>query len=96
MISFYSLFSQVKINGTLYLGSFKWDNCNATAPLKLNSLTISPDPLQLSGDVTVSFDATVGINVSETNDLNAKVIMKKKVRIMNQSMNFNWSIVSSP
>ena len=61
------------------LGDFKWSSCNKDAPLVLNSLIISPDPIKVPGNITVSFDGTA--NVEITAGLNAKVVMKMKVNL---------------
>ena len=61
------------------LGTFKWNSCKKDAPLVLNSLTISPDPIKVPGNITVSFDGTA--NVEMEDGLNGKVVMKKKVNL---------------
>lgn len=61
----------------LFVGSYSWSNCNISAPVKVNSLTISPDPISLKGDITVGFNANIGVNVAAP--LKAKLKVEKSV-----------------
>ncbi|XP_072040347.1 ganglioside GM2 activator-like [Amphiura filiformis] len=68
---------KVKIGDKAFLGAFTWCNCNSSAPLKFNSLSISPDPVKLSGDLTVAVNGTADVNVVQ--GLSAKLVIKKKI-----------------
>lgn len=49
----------------LTMSSFNWKDCGATTdPGHLEKLTLTPDPLKLPGNLTIGFDATLGIDLS--------------------------------
>ncbi|KAK0062213.1 ganglioside GM2 activator [Biomphalaria pfeifferi] len=61
------------------LTSFSWGVCDtgSTQLAKINSLTLSPDPLTIPGTVSLSFDVELSSNVDAP--LQASVTLKKKI-----------------
>ncbi|KAH9495233.1 Ganglioside GM2 activator [Bulinus truncatus] len=60
------------------INSFSWDQCDSGSAqlLKINSLNLSPDPLQLPGTIYFSFNVDLSQAFSE---LEASVVVKKKM-----------------
>ncbi|XP_023236589.1 uncharacterized protein LOC111635726 [Centruroides sculpturatus] len=56
---------------------FSWSNCALSAPCHVKSLSVSPDPIDVPGSVTVSFDVVVATNL--TSPIQVDIKMKKKV-----------------
>eukprot|EP01125_Pyxidicula_operculata_P018983 TRINITY_DN683_c0_g1_i1.p2 TRINITY_DN683_c0_g1~~TRINITY_DN683_c0_g1_i1.p2 ORF type:complete len:211 (+),score=42.62 TRINITY_DN683_c0_g1_i1:1240-1872(+) len=58
--------------------TFKWDNCGS-APVKLNQLSISPDPLVLGQPISVQIAASVGAALTTSNMDHVAITLEKSV-----------------
>ncbi|XP_028907193.1 ganglioside GM2 activator [Ornithorhynchus anatinus] len=60
------------------VSGFSWENCDdGKDPAVIHSLTVSPDPINVPGDLTVS--ASVSTNVSLTAPQKVELIMEKEM-----------------
>ncbi|XP_033110893.1 ganglioside GM2 activator-like [Anneissia japonica] len=56
--------------------SFNWRSCDTSAPVQA-TVTLTPDPLVVPGNVTVAFNASVGVDIESKVKL--ELTVKKKV-----------------
>ncbi|XP_023231397.1 ganglioside GM2 activator-like [Centruroides sculpturatus] len=59
------------------LVEFSWSNCAPSAPVRIKSLHITPDPINFPGDITFDFDIVLKTEIAAPFKLD--VDMKKKV-----------------
>ncbi|XP_067134712.1 ganglioside GM2 activator-like [Centruroides vittatus] len=59
------------------LVEFSWSNCAPSAPVRIKSLHITPDPIDYPGDLTFDFDIVLGTEIVAP--FKVDVNMKKKV-----------------
>nr|ACO14511.1 Ganglioside GM2 activator precursor [Esox lucius] len=58
------------------MSAFSWDNCERNSPLVVSSLTVSPDPITIPGNLTGS--ASVSTTVDLASPLAAIISVEKK------------------
>ncbi|ELU03813.1 hypothetical protein CAPTEDRAFT_155689 [Capitella teleta] len=57
---------------------FSWSSCSAAGdPSNLTSLSLTPDPLKIPGNITVSFSGELGVDLSTP--IKLELMLKKKV-----------------
>ncbi|CAF1191959.1 unnamed protein product [Adineta ricciae] len=62
----------------LRVTAFSWQNCGPSSdPIQIKSLSVSPDPILVPGNLTLSL--TVNVASTITNDTHAAVAMERKV-----------------
>ncbi|XP_077588409.1 ganglioside GM2 activator-like [Stigmatopora nigra] len=60
------------------VSKFSWENCGTAEEVVLNTLSVSPDPINIPGRVTVSASGNMSVELRAP--LNVKVILKKSAR----------------
>lgn len=67
-----------KRQNVLSLSSFQWNDCGSkTDPGHVTKISLTPDPLKLPGNVSLGFEATLGVDLSAPVELDVSV--EKKV-----------------